>query len=304
MKVKFANRIYEVLFTKELAGLTMYAVEDEPNHIDWLINVEVVDAEKKELRKIEQKHVKVPKFKVGDFIQFKGMGHTRYTIKEVCGLSHYINSCNKRMDMSYTDANFELVEQKPAAWSEEDERMYTAIIFALAGFMGNEDKLDWFKSLKDRVQLKQEWKQENTDDLTDFENAMMHIGGSFFGQHAGLDPNDTNAIKEQANLLLELVSSKEWSEEDAEMINYVASILYSNFNENEKFDNNKPCVGALVDWLKSLKERYTWKPSDLPHWKKSNLPNDNTTGFNSDYFCYKGYSINYKELFEKLLKDD
>ena len=50
MKVKFANRIYEVLFTKELAGLTMYAVEDEPNHIDWLINVEVVDADKKELK--------------------------------------------------------------------------------------------------------------------------------------------------------------------------------------------------------------------------------------------------------------
>lgn len=55
MKVKFANRIYEVLFTKELAGLTMYAVEDEPNHIDWLINVEVIDANKKELNKIEQK---------------------------------------------------------------------------------------------------------------------------------------------------------------------------------------------------------------------------------------------------------
>ena len=61
-------------------------------------------------KKCEQKSVKVPKFKVGDFIQFNGMGHTRYTVKEVCGLSHYINTCNKRMDMSYTDANFELVE--------------------------------------------------------------------------------------------------------------------------------------------------------------------------------------------------
>ena len=57
MKVKFANRIYEVLFTKKLAGLTMYAVEDEPNHIDWLINVEVVDAEKKELKKISQRMI-------------------------------------------------------------------------------------------------------------------------------------------------------------------------------------------------------------------------------------------------------
>ena len=50
MKVKFANKVFEVLYTKEVAGLTMYAVEDEPNHIDWLINVEVIDAEKKELK--------------------------------------------------------------------------------------------------------------------------------------------------------------------------------------------------------------------------------------------------------------
>lgn len=55
MKVKFANKVFEVLYTMEAAGLTMYAVEDEPNHIDWLTNVEVVDAEKKELKKIEQK---------------------------------------------------------------------------------------------------------------------------------------------------------------------------------------------------------------------------------------------------------
>ena len=33
----------------------MYAVEDEPNHIDWLINVEVIDANKKELKNIKQK---------------------------------------------------------------------------------------------------------------------------------------------------------------------------------------------------------------------------------------------------------
>lgn len=34
-----------------------------------------------------------------------------------------------------------------------------------------------------------EEKQENTGDLTDFENAMMHIRGSFFGDNAGLDPH-------------------------------------------------------------------------------------------------------------------
>ena len=73
-----------------------------------------------------------------------------------------------------------------------------------------------------------------------------------------------------------------WSEEEAEMIDYVASILYSNFNENEKFDNNKPCVGALVDRLKSLKERVlpqnTWKPTDKQvmalRWVLNHIPYD------------------------------
>jgi hypothetical protein len=50
MKVKFADKVYEVLYTKEVAGKTMYAVEDEPNHIDWLVNVEVIDEESKDER--------------------------------------------------------------------------------------------------------------------------------------------------------------------------------------------------------------------------------------------------------------
>ena len=45
MKVKFANKIYEVLYSKEVAGKTVYAVEDEPNHVDWLVNVEVIDTD-------------------------------------------------------------------------------------------------------------------------------------------------------------------------------------------------------------------------------------------------------------------
>ena len=119
-----------------------------------------------------QKPVKIPKFKVGDFIQFKGMGHTRYTIKEVCGLSHYINSFDRRMDMSYTDNNFELVEQKPAAWSEEDEYLLDETIKHLEALIRITKKqgsaysdeiqyyqrdIDWLKSLKERCT----WKPSN-----------------------------------------------------------------------------------------------------------------------------------------------
>lgn len=111
--------------------------------------------------------------------------------------------------------------------------------------------IDWLKSFKERIQPKQEWKQENIDDLTDFENAMMHIGGSFFGQYVGLDPNDTNAIKEQANLLLKLVPNKEWSEEDESMRK-----LAINYLENTKDSCAAACrphITVCINWLKSLR---------------------------------------------------
>jgi hypothetical protein len=50
MKVKFSDKVYEVLYTKKVAGKTMYAVEDEPNHIDWLVNVEVINEKSKDER--------------------------------------------------------------------------------------------------------------------------------------------------------------------------------------------------------------------------------------------------------------
>lgn len=171
------------------------------------------------------------------------------------------------------------IEQK-STWSEEGKK-YENIIVSILNNPNSEgiynfhevkckDVIDWFKSLKDRVQpqLKQEWKQKNTDDLTDFENAMMHIGGSFFGENAGLDPNDTNAIKEQANLLLELVPKQEWSEKDERILRTI---------EGDIKQNLSCCTTTLddyyqkqLDWLKTLKNRVgcevncttTWKPSD------------------------------------------
>lgn len=115
------------------------------------------------------------------------------------------------------------------------------------------DKATLIAAIKKRLkhngtQPKQGWKQENTGDLTAFENAMMHIGGSFFGQHAGLDPNDTNSIKEQANLLLELVPSKEWNEEDESMLN---EAIY--FIRREPYCEND--AEPIVDWLNGIKQR-------------------------------------------------
>lgn len=72
MKVKFANKIYEVLYSKEVAGKTIYAVEDEPNHVDWLVNVEVIDTEEEpEDEKVRKEIIKLVKFYYGQTLALK-----------------------------------------------------------------------------------------------------------------------------------------------------------------------------------------------------------------------------------------
>lgn len=62
------------------------------------------------------------KFKVGDVIQFKD-GTNQY---KICGVfsDHYINSIGNRMDIYYTDANFELVEHPVSEGLEEDVKSW------------------------------------------------------------------------------------------------------------------------------------------------------------------------------------
>jgi len=162
------------------------------------------------------------------------------------------------------------IEQQPA-WSREDEQYLLVCKNALRKYQVT-DKWDsniisqWLDNKIKSLRPQKQWKQENTSDLTDFENTMMHIGNSFFGQYAGLDPNDTNAIKEQANLLLELVPSKEWSEDDENKLNRIYMLLTEAADEHAfsttcRLIGDKECV-ELQDFLKSLKPQKQWRPSD------------------------------------------
>lgn len=92
-----------------------------------------------------------PKFKVGDRIRYKHDGYNRYKIEGI-GADYYVNGFGQRMDMSYTDANFEIIN-KPA-WSEEDETVLNNLIYALANDrIGNDrnEYVSWLKSLKQRI---------------------------------------------------------------------------------------------------------------------------------------------------------
>lgn len=97
-----------------------------------------------------------------------------------------------------------------------------------------------------------EWKQENVDELSEFERAMMHIGGSFFGEKVGLDPNNTNDVKEQAKFLLELAPKQEWSEEDKDFMYETLS----NLTElKDRYGEGHGNVGNCIDWLRSIKDK-------------------------------------------------
>lgn len=142
-----------------------------------------------------------------------------------------------------------------------------------------------------------EWKQENREELTEFENAMMHIGGSFFGENAGLDPNDTDTIKEQAELLLELAPKTEWSEEDE----YTLNETIQHLEELIRIDKAKHCSVDVqyyqrdINWLKSLKPQNKWKPNDE---QMEALANALSLAKN----CGEEYSFDLRTLYEQLKK--
>jgi hypothetical protein len=63
---------------------------------------------------------------------------------------------------------------------------------------------------------------------------------------------------EENYYLKEHIVSK-WSEEDEKLLKF----SLENLTElKDKFGKGYGRVGDCIDWLKSLKDRYTWKPSD------------------------------------------
>ena len=152
-------------------------------------------------------------------------------------------------------------EMFPELAESEDEKIRKRLLFNFEvlgkeewGGLKVKDICAWF--YKQSEQKPTEWKQENVEELNDFENAMMHIGGSFFGEHQGLDPNNTACVKEQAKYLLELAqNSTEWSEEEESTINEVIM----NYESAYLPPVNKRC--EIINRLKSLRPNH-WKPSE------------------------------------------
>ena len=87
----------------------------------------------------------IPKFRVGDVIRPKG-STAEYTIESISGECYHGKGWGLHISC---DNDYELVEQKPAEWNEEDEQTFIESVEALEDF-GKFELADWLKEHKNK----------------------------------------------------------------------------------------------------------------------------------------------------------
>lgn len=105
--------------------------------------------------------------------------------------------------------------------------------------------------------------QEEDTELTDFESALFSAFSDAWQEYlSGKEVNVSKWTKEHSPELLEVAREQEpaWSERDENEYNHTLKILKLVAVEQETNGYNN-LIGS-INWLQSLKERYTWKPSD------------------------------------------
>lgn len=132
------------------------------------------DFDKKELKKIEQKHTS--KHKVGDTIYYNSFGKIKSMVVSIVVIDSTGNPMYE--DKEGNDVfEKDLVEQKPT-WSEEDEKMYASIIDDTVQENQLDGKqIDWLRNIKHRnfARPQNTWKpsDEQMDALLKLEE--MHV---------------------------------------------------------------------------------------------------------------------------------
>ena len=158
-----------------------------------------------------------------------------------------------------------LYEQKP--WSEEDENYFNAIISIIIKNQSliklDDWDIDWLKSLKYRVQAqpKQEWNEEdkaNLDYLIDFCN------GYYNGNKPVLTESTARSLSNWLYRLksCEIISkpNKIDNEEVEKTIHLACEFIRHRMESNGNIGGVD--YAELIKRLQSLRERYTWKPSE------------------------------------------
>ena len=146
------------------------------------------------------------------------------------------------------------IEQKPAEWSEEDERIYKSIIYSFFhNYPLTVQQQEFVKSLKYKVQSKQEWSEEDKNNILFLTSIIEECFKdkeeiTLYGDTACANLTKKEVIDRLKSLKDRVQPQKqEWDEEDDaiknDLINYFRG---SALETSEK---------EVINWLKSLKDR-------------------------------------------------
>lgn len=165
-----------------------------------------------------------------------------------------------------------LANRQKSAWSEEDEKTLNAIALFLSSIDYLEDPetwINWLKSLKDRVmpQLKQEWSVDDEDmhyKVIAVINRLCAEGKDYVWSIKTL-----KKLFYWLKFLKDRVQPKqEWSEEDEKMLKDIDAcivklpVFFSQIEINGEDKTCKEFITSARNWLKSLRPRNDWKPSE------------------------------------------
>lgn len=143
-KVRYAGGEYNVLEVKDIAGVTSYGIEDEPNHIDYVKaeNCEIVSEQNTDWSDEDEKFFKT------------ALWHLSYSISNgndtniYCDITNWFRTLKNRVK-----------PQSRQEWSEDDEKMFKEAcgVVSAADYYSCDDKEkieDWLKAIKERYAWK------------------------------------------------------------------------------------------------------------------------------------------------------
>lgn len=234
MKIKFADKIYEVLYTMKVLGKSIYAVEDEPNHIDWLVNVEVIDE--------EEKSMKV--YRVENEAEQKGLWRK------------FDGTYEPLFDMLTDGQCRDLPMEDSPIYREEGKKWF-------ASAPSKETLQKWF-SKRDLEELVakgftiSEFEVTGYRKVSDFEyiftrdniiNRNYFEVSDIYPEQKEVENYKQQLISEMADLVVDYIRQKPtWTEEDELMLKDTIEFIETGWSDNSK--------SHLVYWLKSIKDKF------------------------------------------------
>ena len=193
------------------------------------------DFEKKELRTIEQKSTWSEE-------DLTCLGYLAKFVDEN-GDSFY--GKNKQNVVKWIQSFANLNQTQKQEWSEKDEKMWSQVINEIEAIKSNsstifekniaQDKIDWLKSIKDRVQpqLKQEWSEE---DKSMYIRTLGILGKCYMGELP-------TKVEEELEWLKSVELQSHWKPSEEQLKTLWDAIVYVE-------DNNSNFVGGCM--LESL----------------------------------------------------